>query len=94
MRRCKDLISCLALFQPTITKWRRICSQIQQNQYEIEVDNNQMVYIYLRYMEKFEIWQLVFNIGMMDINVGYGFGENKESARQSAFAKLSLINQK
>lgn len=90
------MISCLVLSHPTITsltKCRLLRSKFHQERYEIEVEKNHTVIIYLWYMDKMDIWQAAFNIEMMDIRVGYGFGENREAAKQSAYDRLALVNQ-
>lgn len=96
IRRCYDLISCLVLSKPNIPDLKTsqlLGTLLKQERYEIEVDENNMVIIYIWYKEKTDIWQIVFNIEMIDIRVGYGFGDNREMARELALTRFALINQ-
>lgn len=88
------LISCLVLFHPTITSLTKcflLRSKFVKYEFEIEVIGNHTVIIYLWNISKINIWQAILNIEMMDIRVGYGFGNKKKDAEKTAFDRLKTI---
>src|SRR5690625_5939988 len=88
------MFSCLVLYHSTIsslTKCRILRYTFHKEDFEIEVIGNRTVIIYIRNIHEMKVWQAVMNIEMMDILVGYGFGNQKDQTRISAFNRLRLI---
>ncbi|MFD1040076.1 hypothetical protein ACFQ3N_17015 [Virgibacillus byunsanensis] len=80
-------MGCLILYHTTITSLTK-CNILQavysDEEFEIEIMDNNTVVIYLWNIKKAAIWQAVLLFEVANIMVGYGFGDRKKDTMQKA----------
>lgn len=88
------MVSCLILYHSTITsltKCKILRAMFKEEEFEIDVIENNTVMIYLWNVEKERIWQAAIDFETTNIVSGYGFGRRKIDARIQAFEVLHHI---
>src|SRR5699024_7460119 len=81
------MVSCLILCHPTITsatKSKILRFMFYEDDYEINVIDNNTVMRYLRKVKKIKIWQEALHFESTNMFAGYGFGKTKEKALNKA----------
>ena len=64
---------------------------IRDDQIETYVDENGTILMYIHKVEKVKLWQVILNLESEQIPVGFGFGKQKEIAKQKALDRLKLV---
>jgi len=64
---------------------------IRDDQIETHVYENGSILMYIHEVEKVKLWQVVLNLESEQIPVGFGFGKQKEIAKQEAIDRLKLV---
>ena len=64
---------------------------IPVDQIETHVYDNGATLMYIHDVEKVKLWQVVMNLESEQIPVGFGFGKQKETAKQEAITRLKLV---
>jgi len=81
------MVSCLILFHSTITsstKSKILRFMFHEDDYEINVIENNTVIIYLWNVNKIKIWQAALHFESTNMFAGYGFGKTKGKALNNA----------
>ncbi|HEY4601748.1 MAG TPA: hypothetical protein VIG73_10820 [Cerasibacillus sp.] len=91
------MIGCLVLYHPTITvltKSKILRMMFHTFDFSIQVGGKQTVTIFIKDIEKENIWQAAALFGSTNILTGYGFGtSNIEAEKEAWHIILKLIEE-
>ncbi|MBY7142742.1 hypothetical protein KFZ56_06555 [Virgibacillus sp. NKC19-3] len=81
------MVSCLILYHSSITsltKCKILRAMFHEEEFEINVIEDNTVIIFIWNLNKEAIWQAVVNFETTNMKIGFGFGERKHDARIEA----------
>lgn len=90
------MISCIIIDNSRTIKLncKNIFEEIfYEDYFEIIEHANGMITIFIHDAEKIKVWQAVLNLETDQIITGFGFGEEKEVAREEALDRLKIISE-
>lgn len=89
------MIGCIVLEHTNLSKAHKnevVFQEIfQSDRFEMNKSKEGMTIIYINKVEKIKVWQAVMELEVKQIPVGFGFGDQKESAKKEAMERLNMI---
>lgn len=95
-RRRNKMISCIVVNQskvPNLIMQDVFRDIFYEDDMELKVSEDNKMIVFIHKVEKIKVWQTVLSFEVDQIPVGYGFGDQKEKAKENAFSRLKVISE-
>ena len=90
------MISCIVIDDAESMKkdYEKLFNKLfNDNRFEIKKYENGMTLFFIHKVEKIKVWQVVLNLEIDQVSVGFGFGTRKEVAKEEALNRLTIISE-
>jgi|SRR5690625_1474682 len=89
------MIGCIVVDHADLAKEHKYEGVLQEifldDRFEVNESEDGMTIIFVYKIEKIKVWQAVMELEVKQIPVGFGFGDQKESAKKEAMERLNMI---